>query len=242
MSVTNIARSGYAQTLAGVWDLGDGVQLGLGINDPRAARFSLEVFGPTTPLMRLCEQATALLEASPRAAPVERDAPLTVLMASLFPLRLEVPLTRPFCRLLRTGYALGAPLEGDDGAQEERRRGDFVAALVRRDEAGLGFDLARVAEQLVDVIAEQSYFSDGEDPRWWAVGLLVIPLPPEPPALDLPRVALLFVRTDPAGKALALTTLLTVGDRVIAAASRVLARTTDILYEEEDIETIEGWT
>lgn len=238
MSAANVARWGYAQTLAGVWDPGEGMQLGLGINDPRGTRFSLGLFGPTTPLLRLCEEAAGLFEASLHATAVERGAPLAVLLASVAPLQLAAPPTLQFFRVLRTAYALGA----HEGAAEERTRGDFVAALARRDEAGMGFDLSRVAEQLVDHIAGQPYFSDGEDPRWWEVGLIVLPLPPEPPALELPRVALLFVRTDPAGKALALTTLLTVGDRLVATASRVLARTRDFLHEEDDTDTIEGWT
>ncbi|MEO5728036.1 MAG: hypothetical protein ABI134_32230 [Byssovorax sp.] len=244
MSAANIARSGYARTVVGAWDLGNGLRLGIGIgtDEPRAARFALELFGPTAPLLLLGEQAAALLEAAPSAPPVEKRTPLAVLMASLSPLRRGAPSTLPFSRILRTAYALGAPLGEDDDIAQERTLEGFAEALARRDAAGLGFDLTRVATTLAHHIAEQPYFSDVENPRWWQGGLIVIPLPPEPPRLSIPRAALLCVRTDPAGKALALTTLLTVGDRLIATAARVLARAPEILCEEDEINTMEGWT
>lgn len=244
MSAANVARAGYAQTVAGVWDLGEGLRFGLGIDDERAARFSLELFGPTPRLVQLRDGALSLIERSVGSAQieVERREPLGLLMASLAPFRLEAPPTRLFWRVLRTAYALGAPLGSEDGAVEERTRHDFMAALARRDGAGLGFDLARVAEQLVDVIAEQPYFSDGGDPRWWEVGLIVVPLPPEPPALELPRALLLFLRTDPASKALALTALLTVGPDLIATTSQVLVRARDVVCDDDEIDTMEGWT
>jgi hypothetical protein len=253
MPFKNIAKYGYQQTVAGTWDLGGGVRMTFGISDPRAERFTITTFGPTTQRMKDNQRAQALagisLEgpsttdtgAELRPQMTGRGAGLIVLANIL--LAAQNFQTKPYVQIHRTAFALGAPIYHGSASELERKRDKLEAALRERGTRGLG-DLSWVARHYMGVIDQGPYVAEDGGRRWWESGFIAVPQS-IPAAVGssatIPTDVLLRVRTDLAGKTLYLQIYQTRNHEVIGEASGVYLRAGDIIYNPDDVRTIEAW-
>jgi hypothetical protein len=253
MPFKNIARYGYQQTVAGAWDLGGGVRMTFGISDPRAERFTITTFGPTTQRMQDAQRARAIsglsLEgpattdtgAELRPQMSGRGAGLIVLANIL--LAAQSFRTKPFVQIHRTAFALGAPIYHGSTAEQERKRDKIESALRERGTRGLG-DLSWVARHYMGVIDQGPYFAEDGGRRWWENGFIAVPQS-IPAAVGssatIPTDVLLRVRTDLAGKNLYLQVYQTRDHEVVSEASGVYQRAGDIIYSPDSVTTIEAW-
>lgn len=184
MPFKNIAKYGYQQTLAGTWDLGGGVRMTFGISDPRAERFTITTFGPTTQRMKDNQRAQAIagisLEgpsttdtgAELRPQMTGRGAGLIALANIL--LAAQNFQTKSYVQIHRTAFALGAPVYHGGAAELERKRDKLEAALKDRGTRGLG-DLSWVARHYMGVIDQGPYFAEDGGRRWWESGFIAVP-------------------------------------------------------------------
>lgn len=257
MAFKNIARYGYQQTVAGTWDLGNGTRMTFGIQDPRAERFTLEIFGPTTQSMRDRAETRQRVGA---AAGVSLDGPstddvqpvnlgaggsLAVLLANMVRVAASFNVQhKVYTRVLRTAFALGAPIYHGDNIQDERRRDRIVEALRQRGTRGLG-DLTWVDRHYRSILDAGPYFIEDDGRKWWEAGIIVVPQSREAAMGSSATIAtdiILRVRTDIAGKELYLELTATDNHRPIGTWSGVFGRPQhDIIYSPNDVNTIEAW-
>lgn len=257
MAFKNIARYGYQQTVAGAWDVGNGTRMTFGIQDPRAERFTLEIFGATTQRMR--DRATANQRAR-AATGISLDGPATtdvqpvnigaggglaVLLANMVNVAASFNVQhKTYTRILRTAFALGAPIYHGDSIQDERKREKIREALSKRGTRGLG-DLTWVDRHYRSILDAGPYFIEDGGRAWWESGIIVVPQAREAAMGSSATIAadiLLRVRTDLAGKELYLELTATDNHRPIGTWSGVFGRpASDILYNPDDVATIEAW-
>jgi hypothetical protein len=254
MPFKNIAKYGYQQTVAGDWDMGNDVRMTFGITDPDANRFNLVLFGPTTPRMREEKRMQALTGyggwgptaddtgAALRPQMTGRGAG-AIAIANLL-LAANAASSKPLTRIVRSAFALGAPMYHGSNKERERKRETIEPALEGRDTRGLG-DLSWVARHYRDVIDRGPYFIESGGRRWWEAGFIAIPQS-VPAAVGssatIPTDVLLRVRTDLAGKTLYLQLYATRNHQVIGESEGVFQRPRyDVIYNPDDVQTIEAW-
>jgi hypothetical protein len=254
MPFKNIARYGYQQTVAGAWDLGGGVRLTFQIEDPRAERFVLEIFGPTTERMEAARRASLVAGIS-FEGPSADDAganlrpglsgrgAAAIALANLITAAAGFAGGKPFVKIRRTAFALGAPTTHGDAVEAERHRDRIEKALEGRGTRGLG-DLSWVAEHYTDVIDSGPYFFEDGGRRWWESGFIAIPMS-VPAAVGssatTPTDAFMRVRTDLYGTTLYLDLYATRNHQLTGSVSGVYLRARDIVYKPDDVKVIEPW-
>lgn len=257
MAFKNIAKYGYHQTVAGSWDVGNGTRMSFGIQDARAERFTLEIFGPTTQNMRdqatnrqrLAAATNLSLEGSSTAdaQPVNVGAGggLAVLLANLVNVAASFNVEhKSYTRVLRTAFALGAPIYHGDNIQNERKRETIQEALRARGTRGLG-DLTWVARHYRGVLDAGPYFIEDGGRDWWQSGIIVVPQGRQAAMGSSATIAtdiILRVRTDLAGKELYLELTATDNHRPVGTWSGVFGRPRQQnIYNPADVATIEAW-
>jgi hypothetical protein len=253
MAFKDIAQYGYAQTVAGTWDLGSGVRLSFGIQDARAERFQVEIFGPTTDQMvrrrQIAQLAGVSLEgpsgddtgANLRPS-MSGPGALAIVLANAISFAASFNERKHYTRVRHTAFALGAPITHGDQIWAERHRSHFRSVLQNRGGRLPWDNLDWVAEHYMSVIDSGPYFYEENGRAWRTAGFIVIPHG-QPAALgssvDDPADILMRVRTDVAGQNLYLEAHSTFRHRVTATRSGVYRRAGAIVYGTDDVQTIE---
>jgi hypothetical protein len=260
MPFKNIARYGYQQTVAGAWDAGGGNRITFGIEDPRAERFTIEIFGPTTQAMReaaerrqrvsaatgISLEGTSADDAGAGLRPqLSGGGAVAFLLVSAVNIANSFNVQHKiYTRILRTAFALGAPITHGDLIEEERKRETFRSALRHRGTRGLG-DLTWIADQYMSLIDEGPYFAEDNGRKWWESGIIAIPQKVPAAAgssANYPTDMFMRVRTDLYGKELYLQIYTTYQHRITGSTAMVLSRvTTDLIYNPDDVATVQAW-
>lgn len=260
MPFKNIARYGYQQTVAGAWDAGGGNRITFGIDDARAERFTIEIFGPTTDRMREAAETRQRVGA---AAGVSLEGPtaddpganlrpglsgaggVALVLANAILVARSFQVThKKYTRILRTAFALGAPITHGDLIEAERKRDQIRDALSNRGTRGLG-DLTWVADHYMDLLDEGPYFFEENGRRWWESGMIAIPQSVPAAAgssATNPTDMFMRVRTDVPGTELYLHIYTTYNHRITGFHPMILTRpTSDLIYSPDDVATVEAW-
>ena len=241
--------------------MGNGIRMDFKIQDPRAERFVLEIFGPMSQSMQDRETLNRRLQAT---AGISLDGPsaddpgaqlrpslgaggsLAVLLANMVNVAASFNVEhKKYCRISRTAFALGAPIYHGDDIQNERKRDKMHEALQKRGTRGLG-DLSWVERHYRNLIDCGPYFIEDSGRKWWEYGLIVIPQS-RPAAMGssatIATDVLLRVRTDVAGNELYLELTRTDDHRSRGVFSGVFGRASlsPPLVNPNDVKTIEQW-